>query len=97
MNDPRTRLSLRVSPGAARSAVVGRHGDGWKVRVAAPPEDGRANRSLVQLLAGVLQVPRDGLRIVSGGGGREKVVEVDGRDAAQADALLAAATGEERA
>ena len=38
-----SRIRLRVSPGAARSRVVGRHGDGWKVRVAAPAENGKAN------------------------------------------------------
>jgi uncharacterized protein YggU (UPF0235/DUF167 family) len=85
-----TRLTLRVSPGATRSAVVGRFGDGWKVRVAAPPVDGRANGALQSLLCQVLDVGRGQLRIVTGGG-RDKIVEVTGRDAAQADALLAAA------
>jgi uncharacterized protein (TIGR00251 family) len=91
VTDSSTRLLLRVSPGAKRSAVVGRHAEGWKVRVAAPPADGRANSALEQFLSGVLGVPRRGVRIVSGAGGREKIIEVDGRDAAQADALLAAA------
>ena len=86
-----TRLTLRVSPGATRSAVVGRFGDGWKVRVAAPPVDGRANGALQSLLCQVLDAGRGQLRIVTGGSGRDKIVEVAGRDAAQADALLAAA------
>lgn len=99
MTDSSTRLILRVSPGAKRSAVVGRHAEGWKVRIAAPPVDGRANGSLEQFLSGVLGVPRRGVRVVSGAGRREKIVEVEGRDAAQADALLSAAamTGEDRA
>jgi len=98
MTDGRTRLLLRVSPGAQRSAVVGRHGDGWKIRVAAPPVDGRANFSLERFLATVLGVGRDQLRVVTGSSGRDKVVEVAGRDADEVDRLLAAAAnGKDRA
>ena len=53
-----TRLTLRVAPGAKQTEIVGRHGDGWKVRVAAPPEDGRANAAVVALLAETLALPR---------------------------------------
>ena len=91
MTDLSTRITLRVSPGATRSAVVGRYGEGWKVRVAAPPVDGRGNSALQSLLCQVLDVSRGQLRIVTGSGGRDKIVEIAGRDAAQADALLAAA------
>ena len=72
------RLSVIVSPGAARAAVVGRHGDGWKVRVAALAERGRANEAVVLLLAEALPVQRDGVCIVAGRTSRRKVVEVAG-------------------
>ena len=52
-----TRVRLRVSPGAGRAQVVGRHGDAWKVRVTAAPEHGRANDAVLRLLAEVLAVP----------------------------------------
>jgi uncharacterized protein (TIGR00251 family) len=71
-----TRISVTVSPGAARTELVGKHGDGWKARVAAPPERGRANEALVQLLAGALEVPASSVRVVGGRSGRTKVVEV---------------------
>jgi uncharacterized protein YggU (UPF0235/DUF167 family) len=71
--------------------VVGRHGEGWKVRVAAPPVDGRANESLRRLLAEVLAVPRSDVRIVAGAGARDKLVEVAGLDADDAHRRLAAA------
>jgi uncharacterized protein (TIGR00251 family) len=91
VTDLSTRITLRVSPGAHRSEVVGRHGGAWKVRVAAPPADGRGNAELQSLLCRVLDVGRGQLRIVTGAGGRDKVVEVSGRDAAQTDSLLSAA------
>jgi uncharacterized protein (TIGR00251 family) len=81
--EPSTRLRLRVSPGARRTEIAGRHGDGWKVRVAAPPEGGRANEAVVALLAERLDVPRRAVSILSGHGGREKVVQMIG--IAQAD------------
>ena len=52
-----TRVRLRVSPGAGRAAIVGRYGDGWKVRVTAAPEHGRANDAVLRLLADALVAP----------------------------------------
>jgi uncharacterized protein YggU (UPF0235/DUF167 family) len=73
-----TRLRLRVSPGAGRTHVVGRHGDAWKVRVTDAPERGRANEAVLRLLAETLALPRTALTLVSGHGGREKIVELTG-------------------
>lgn len=85
------RIAITVSPGAARSELVGRHGDGWKVRVAAPAERGRANNALVDLLAHTLALPRDRIRIVSGHAGRRKVVEIAELDAKEVGRRLKAA------
>jgi uncharacterized protein (TIGR00251 family) len=86
-----TRIRLRVAPGAAGNAIVGRHGDGWKVRVAAAPERGKANDALIGLLAETLLVPRSDLVVVSGLGSRDKIVAVTGLDPSLADAALARA------
>jgi uncharacterized protein len=67
-----------VSPGARASAVVGRHGEAWKVRVAAPPEGGRANAAVVELLARTLDRPARTISVVSGHGARDKLVELAG-------------------
>jgi uncharacterized protein (TIGR00251 family) len=75
-----TRLRLRVSPGSRRTELAGRHGDAWKVRVAAPPEGGRANDAVLELLAERLGLPRRALSIVSGHRARDKVVEMTGLD-----------------
>jgi len=77
MAAPSTRLRLRVSPGA-RAQVrggIGRHGEGWKVRVAAPPEGGKATEAVLRLLADRLGVPNSS---------RDKIVHVSGIDQAEA-------------
>jgi uncharacterized protein (TIGR00251 family) len=91
MDGRTTRVQVRVSPGATRSAVIGRHGDAWKVRVAAAPERGKANRAVLDLLAETLGLPRAQIELVAGAGARDKIVAVRGVKADQADMLLAAA------
>lgn len=71
---------------------MGRHGSGWRVRVGPPPERGRANRALVELLADVLDVERGRIAVVGGQKGRRKLVEVDGLDAVELERRLAAAS-----
>jgi uncharacterized protein len=90
-----TRVRLRVSPGAARTAVVGRHGEAWKVRVAAAPERGKANEAVLALLADTLAVPRSSVTLVSGGGSRDKVVELTGIEAEEIEQRLARAGEQE--
>lgn len=93
--EPRVaRLRLRVAPGARRSRVVGRHGDAWKVRVTAPPERGRANEEVVELLARSLDVARPDVRVVAGVTSRDKVVELSGLTLDEVERRLTAA-GEE--
>ena len=84
-----TRLKLRVSPGARRPGIAGRHGDAWKVRVAEPPEDGRANEAVLRLLADALDVPRATVALVSGHSSRDKIVVLNGLEQAQTERLLA--------
>jgi uncharacterized protein len=96
MDGPVTRLRLRVSPGAGRSTVVGRHGEGWKIRVAAAPERGRANDALVELLSRTLDVPRGSVQLISGATARDKVVELAGVAPEEIDRRLAAAGGKEQ-
>ena len=80
---------MTVSPGASRSELVGRHGEGWRARVAAAPERGRANEALCKLLAEALDVPRRSVQVVAGQSARVKVVEIDGLDLGEIERRLA--------
>jgi uncharacterized protein len=93
VSGPSIRLRLRVSPGASRSEVVGRHGAGWKVRVAAPPESGKANEALRALLAATLEIPRDRIEIAAGRGSRDKTVVVHGLSEADVEARMTSPAG----
>ena len=70
---------------------MGRHGPGWKARIAAPPERGKANRALEGLLADALGVPCDRVAVVAGRRSRHKVVEVEGLEAPEVVRRLEAA------
>lgn len=72
------RLVVRVQPRASRTELAGPYGEGIKVRLAAPPVEGEANRELVQFLAKTVGVPRSCVRIARGERSRSKTVEIEG-------------------
>src|SRR5580658_10079662 len=76
----KARLTLKVRAGAGRTQFAGRHGDAWKLHVAAPPVDGKANEAIVRFLARLAGVPASGVRIVSGLTRKTKIVEISGID-----------------
>jgi hypothetical protein len=93
------RLAVRVQPGARGSALVGWMADGTlKLKVSAPPEDGRANRAAAELLAKAVRVRAVAVRVVRGASSRAKLIEVDGVDErelrSRITAALAAAEGD---
>jgi hypothetical protein len=70
-------LNVKVVPGASRDRVAGKYGDGIKVQVSAPPEGGRANRAVEELLAKALGVKAQQVRVVKGHTQPRKVVEIE--------------------
>jgi uncharacterized protein (TIGR00251 family) len=82
------RITVRLAPRSARDRVVGVHGAALKVAVTAPPVEGRANRHLLEFLAGRLGVARGALTLVAGEHARQKVIEAAGVRAADAEAML---------
>jgi uncharacterized protein (TIGR00251 family) len=71
-------LTVRVRPGAKRSAVIGEHAGGIKIAVAAPPVDGKANEALIEFLREALQLKRSQLEIIRGDKSRQKHVLLRG-------------------
>ena len=64
------------------------HGDALKIRLAAPPVDGKANAALIDFVANFLKIPKSRVDIKSGHSARRKVLEIDGSSAAQIHSLL---------
>jgi uncharacterized protein len=85
----KTTLHVKVVPGAKRDELVGRYGDAIKVRVAAAPENGKANAAVIGVLANALGVKPSGVRLVRGQTSPAKVFEIDGLDEAALNARLA--------
>jgi len=69
-------LTLHVQPGAKRSELSGLHGEALKIRLAAPPIDGRANEALLKYVASLFKVPMRQVELKQGGQSRHKVVAV---------------------
>jgi uncharacterized protein len=69
-------LSVRVQPGASRSEVVGEYGEQLRIRLAAPPVDGKANKALEQYVAAELGLARSSVSVLGGHTSRSKVLRV---------------------
>lgn len=75
-------LALHIQPGAKKTGIAGLHGDALKIRLAAPPVDGKANAALIEFLAKTCGVPRSAVELVSGETSRSKRVRIIGVDQA---------------
>lgn len=80
-------LTLHVQPGAKRSEIAGLHGEALKIRLAAPPVEGRANEALLKFIAKLFGVPLHQVELRQGGQSRHKVVAVTGSGIAPEDLL----------
>ena len=75
-------LAIHIQPGAKRSQVAGLHGDALKIRIAAPPLQGRANAALETFIAAALGITKSKVSVVKGLQSREKIVAVNDARAA---------------
>src|SRR5262249_25946784 len=81
-------FSVRVQPRAARTEVAGVHGDAVKIRIAAPPVDGKANDECRRFIAKLIGVAASSVEIIAGESSRDKVIRVRHTTAAQVRAAL---------
>ena len=72
------RVTVKVHPRAKRTRIAGRIGDAWKLDLAAPPVDGKANQACIRFFADLAGVPQSRVRIVLGLSSRTKIIELDG-------------------
>ena len=84
-----TLLWVQVVPGARASGIVGAHGDALRLKVTAPPSDGRANAAVEALLARVLDLPIRSVRVIAGHTSRRKRIRIDAASDAVRDRLAA--------
>lgn len=70
------RLFVRVVPRASRSEVVGKDGQGYRIRIAAPPIEGEANHALIQFLASQLNIAPTSIKLLKGQGSKYKVLDI---------------------
>ena len=78
--DGRITLTLHIQPGAKKTEFAGLHGDALKIRLAAPPVDGKANEALIKIAAVTLKLPKSAVNLKSGQTSRRKVLEVIGAE-----------------
>ena len=83
-----TTLTLHIQPGAKKTEVAGLYGDALKIRLAAPPVDGKANAALIAFVADRLDVAKSAVTLKSGQTSRRKVLEVIAAPADTAERLL---------
>ena len=81
------RFAVRIVPRAASSDIVGEHDGALKIRIAAPPVEGAANRELIRFLAKSFKVTQRDVEIISGAGAKTKIVRIKNMSPAEIDRL----------
>lgn len=72
------RLSLFIQPKASKNEIIGPHNGALKIKITAPPVDGKANAELIDYLSDCLNIPKRQIEILKGETGRNKSVEILG-------------------
>ena len=81
-------FSVRIVPRASRTEIAGEYNGALRIRIAAPPVEGAANRELIRLLAKLFKLPQNAVEIVSGAASKSKIVHIAGADSARLEKLI---------
>jgi len=73
-------FAVRVVPRASRTEIAGEHNGALRIKLAAPPINGAANRELIRLLAKIFKLPQNAVEIIAGSTSKQKIVRIDGAD-----------------
>jgi uncharacterized protein (TIGR00251 family) len=71
-----SRLAIHLVPNVSKDQVVGKEGQVWKIRIAAPPIDGKANERLIAFLADALDLPKSSITLVKGHASKHKLLDI---------------------
>jgi uncharacterized protein (TIGR00251 family) len=80
-------FTVRIVPRASRSEIAGEYDGALRIRIAAPPVEGAANKELIRLLAKSFKLPQSAVVIVSGVASKSKIVRIDGAGSARLEQL----------
>ncbi len=84
------RLNVKITPGSTRTKILGPYGDALKIAVNAPPEKGKANEAVIELLVQTVKIPRQRIHLLAGQTSPRKTLLLEGVEPADCIGLLAA-------
>ena len=81
-------IAVRLTPRSSRDEILGLENGVYRVKLTAPPVDGKANKALIAFLSKTLRVPKRAITIVSGGKSRDKTLSIEGMSAGDVETAL---------
>ena len=85
------KISVKVLPNAGRNEIVGLANDVWRIKVAAPPDKGKANKELTEFLSEVLGTRKDAIELIKGQASHNKLLCITGKTLEEVNHILALA------
>ncbi len=82
------RITVFAQPKAAKNEVIGPHNGAVKIKITAPPIEGRANEAIIEFLSELFKIPKRSIQLYRGGTSRNKIFELEGVTVEEARAVL---------
>jgi len=88
MSSNQVKISVKVQPNAGKNAVIGLTNGVWRLKIAAPPDKGKANKEMIEFLSDILGQKKDSIAIIKGQTSHNKLVTIEGLNQAEVEVLL---------